>query len=264
MVVRISAGLPRDRTESTKGGVSEIYEAPKVLSEYLLFHYGAPEEILPADRDWPDGMREALDFPVRTTGHFSGAPVGRGLDLGCAVGRSTFEMGRSCGEVVGIDFSHAFVRAANTLRNGDPLPYERCEEAAISTSLMARIPEGTETSGISFEQGDAMDLPESLGSFDRVHAANLICRLPDPVRLLDRLPSLVKTGGELVLATPCTWLDEFTPRGNWPTSGTLDWLRLSLERDFLLVGTAEEPFLIRETARKFQWTSSLVTVWRRS
>jgi transposase-like protein len=37
----------------------------------------------------------------------------------------------------------------------------------------------------------------------------------------------------------------------------------ALAPGFTLVETAEEPFLIRETARKFQWTSSLLTRWRR-
>jgi SAM-dependent methyltransferase len=108
-----------------------------------------------------------------------------------------------------------------------------------------------------------MDLPADLGSFDRVHAANLICRLPEPRRLLDRLPALVRPGGELVLATPCTWLEEFTPPENWPGGATFDWLQSMLAPAFSLLQQADEPFLIRETARKFQWTTSLVTVWRR-
>jgi hypothetical protein len=66
------------------------------------------------------------------------------------------------------------------------------------------------------------------------------------------------------LATPCTWLEEFTPAENWPTAGTFDWLVEMLTPDFELIRQVEEPFLIRETARKFQWTSSLVTVWRRA
>lgn len=108
-----------------------------------------------------------------------------------------------------------------------------------------------------------MNLADDLGSFDRVHAANLLCRLPEPKRLLDRLPALVNAGGELVLATPCTWLEEFTPPENWPTAGTFEWLQECLVPHFSLIRRAEEPFLIRETARKFQWTTSLVTVWRR-
>ncbi len=243
--------------------MSGVYESNKVLSEYLLFHYGADDEVLPAGRDWPAGMRAALGFPVRTVGHFSAGNVARGLDLGCAVGRSAFEMARTCDEVVGIDYSSAFVAAAARLAAGGEVAYERLEEAAVVTGLAARLPGGVDGSKVRFEQGDAMDLRADLGSFDRVHAANLLCRLGRPMRLLERLPELVKPGGELVMATPCTWLEEYTPKENWPPCATVDWLKAELGSAFALAGEAEEEFLIRETARKFQWTSSLVTVWRR-
>ncbi|RYD61606.1 MAG: methyltransferase domain-containing protein [Verrucomicrobiaceae bacterium] len=243
--------------------MSSIYESDKLLAEYLLFHFGSADEILPPDRRWPDDMREALDFPVRTAGHFTSGTADRGLDLGCAVGRSAFEMARSCREVLGIDFSHAFVNAAEALRQGAVLDYGRREEAALTTPLKAAIPHGVDPGRLSFSQGDAMDLPEGIGSFDRVHAANLLCRLPEPRKLLERLPDLVKAGGELVLATPCTWLEEFTPPENWPSAGTFAWLEAALAPDFTLMRKTDEPFLIRETARKFQWTTSLVTVWQR-
>lgn len=240
-----------------------VYESEKQLSEYLLFHYGTAEEILPSDRVWPDGMHQALDFAKRTPTHFSAKRVSRGLDLGCAVGRSTFEMSRNSNEVIGLDFSHAFIAAAETLRTGKTVAYDRRDEAAITTRLQATVPFEIDTCKIRFVQGDAMDLPNDFGIFDRVHAANLICRLPEPKRLLDRLPSLVKRGGELVLATPCTWLEEFTPPENWPDIGTFEWLQQSLSPSFTLLKQTNEPFLIRETARKFQWTTSLVTVWQR-
>ena len=240
-----------------------IYETDKLLAEYLLFHFGTAEEILPPQGAWPEGMTAALDFAVRTTEHFSVGEVARGLDLGCAVGRSSFEMSRRCGEVVGMDFSHAFIRAAEALRGGAALDYSRREEAALVTDLIAHLPAGIDGGRSRFFQGDAMDLPADLGRFDRVHAANLVCRLPEPGRLLDRLPALVKPGGELVLATPCTWLEDFTPVENWPVRGTFDWLQAKLAPAFSLIRQADEPFLIRETARKFQWTTSLVTVWRR-
>lgn len=244
--------------------MNSIYESDKLLAEYLLFHFGTADEILPQDRTWPAGMREALEFPVRTAAHFSPERVARGLDLGCAVGRSAFEMARNCAQVIGVDFSHAFIRAAETLRAGGALAYKRSEEANLRTDLTARCHAGVDGENLCFQQGDAMNLPSDLGVFDRVHAANLLCRLSDPKRLLVRLPSLVKPGGELVLATPCTWLEEFTPAENWPTAGTFDWLVEMLTPEFELISQAEEPFLIRETARKFQWTSSLVTVWRRA
>jgi putative 4-mercaptohistidine N1-methyltranferase len=239
------------------------YESDKFLAEYLLFHYGTADEILPPDRMWPQGMRDALEFPSRTARSFSPGRVRAGLDLGCAVGRSTFEMARSCDHVTGIDFSHSFIRAAESLRIGNPIGYDRLDEGREITRLEARAPADIPADAIRFFQGDAMNLPPDLGAFDRVHAANLLCRLTEPVLLLDRISSLVAPGGELLLATPCTWLEEFTPPENWPDAGTFDWLLSRLSPAFTLVRRSEEPFLIRETARKFQWTTSLVTLWRR-
>ena len=238
----------------------DYYESDRLLAEYLLFQYGSPEEILPAGA--PAGMAGALDFAVRTVAGLPEGAGGRALDLGCAVGRSSYELSRTFTEVVGVDFSRRFVDAAAALRHG-PVAYLRHDEGHLTTPLEARLPEGVRPERVRFFRGDAMDLPEGLAGFDLVHAANLLCRLGDPRRLLDRLPGLVRPGGTLILATPCTWLETFTPPENWPPAGTLDWLESGLRENFTLLDTREEPFLIRETARKFQWTTSLLSRWRR-
>jgi 2-polyprenyl-3-methyl-5-hydroxy-6-metoxy-1,4-benzoquinol methylase len=108
-----------------------------------------------------------------------------------------------------------------------------------------------------------MDLRGDLGSFDIVHAANLLCRLAEPQRLLDRLAALVKPGGQLLLTTPCTWLEEFTPPANWPRGSTMEWLQDKLGAHFTLAHRADLPFLIREHARKYQWSVALGTRWVR-
>lgn len=244
--------------------MNAIYEDGKLLAEYLLFHYGSPDEILSAPDRTPAGMRDALDFPCRTVRRFTTGHAARGLDLGCAVGRSTFEMARSCEHVTGIDFSMSFIRAAQALQRGEALAYARLDEAHLSSNLTARAPTDVDASRVQFHHGDAMQLPQDLGGFDRVHAANLLCRLPKPALLLKRLPSLLNPGGELVLATPCTWLEEFTTSQNWPPGRTLDLLIESLSPDFTLINVTEEPFLIRETERKFQWTSSQTSLWSRN
>jgi putative 4-mercaptohistidine N1-methyltranferase len=239
------------------------YETQKLVDEYLLFHYGADEEILP----WKFGPREALGFPVRTvseTFDWSSVPEhARALDIGCAVGRSSFELARRCAEVVGIDFSQAFVDAAEKMRVKGRLDYRCLEEAATGSTLTAARPEGVEPDRVRFVRGDAMDLDGDLGTFDLVHAANLVCRLSDPGRFLSRLPDLVRSAGQLVLTTPCTWLEEFTPMANWPTASTLDLLKRHLEGTFILRRLLEMPFLIREHRRKFQWTVAQASVWER-
>jgi hypothetical protein len=69
-----------------------IYETRRLLDEYLLFHYGTPAEVLP----WENGPRDALGFPVRTVMELIDLPrtpcEAVALDLGCAVGRSSFEL----------------------------------------------------------------------------------------------------------------------------------------------------------------------------
>lgn len=241
--------------------MSNIYESSKLVDEYLLFHYGTEEDVLPAGSSWPEEMKRSLGFAERTVKWFSAGRSHRALDLGCAVGRAAFEMTKTSDEVIGVDYSHAFVAAAEALRGGETISYQRLEEGCRKTTLTARAP--FQADGLSFIQGDAMAIEETLGTFDRVHAANLLCRLSEPERLLKRLFSLVNPGGEVVLATPCTWLEEFTPMGNWPEGDTYDWLENHLGEGFSLVRRGEESFLIRETARKFQWTRSMVTVWKR-
>ena len=162
----------------------DVYETDRYVGEYLLFHYGKAKEILP----WQDGPVDALDFPVRTVGHFSLGKVARALDVGCAVGRSAFELGRTSGEVIGIDFSKAFIEAAEKIGNGDGLICQRLEEASEVSEVKVSAPEGAGEGQVSFEVGDAMNLRADLGSFDRVHAANLVCRLPEPRKFLARLP----------------------------------------------------------------------------
>ncbi len=235
-----------------------IYESQKLLDEYLLFHYAAPEEIA-APLTIPE---DALRFPARTASLVPGEG-GEVLDLGCAVGRSAFELTKRFDRVVGVDFSAAFVSAAEEIRSTGRKEYPRLDEGHRRTSLVATPPAGSRPDRICFETGDAMELRADLGVFDGVHAANLICRLAEPARLLHRLPDLVRPGGHLVITTPCTWLGEFTPPANWPDGSTLDWLRDRLDAAFSLQSSADLPFLIRETARKFQFTMAQASVWQR-
>jgi putative 4-mercaptohistidine N1-methyltranferase len=248
------------------------YETDKLLNEYLLFHYGKPTEVLPH----AFGPVDSLDYPVRCVSEcIASADLparARALDLGCAVGRSAFELARHFEKVIGIDYSHRFVAAAESIRTTDGIDYMRLEEGERATRLRAALPSGVDAERVRFEQGDAEALREGLGKFDAVLMANLIDRLRKPVRCLQRLPELVRAGGLLVVTSPYTWMEEYTPRADWlggrtgPEGGrnTLDGLKLQLEPAFCLESTRELPFLIREHARKYQWSVAQASLWRRA
>ncbi len=248
-----------------------LYESDRLLSEYLLFHYGTAGEILP----YPAGPAEALGYPVRcVTECVDPAPLrpdSRALDLGCAVGRSSFELARWCGEVVAIDYSHRFIAAAQELQKNGSLTYERTDEGTLRTPLTARISDDIDRTRVRFETGDAMDLRDHLGAYDVVLMANLIDRLSHPGRCLERLSGLVNPGGQLVITSPYTWMPDFTEPTQWlggyERAGqrvtTLDGLHQHLDKDFTLLTRKDLPFLIREHARKFQWSMAEATLWRR-
>jgi putative 4-mercaptohistidine N1-methyltranferase len=247
------------------------YDSQRALSEYLLFHYGTADQILP----WSFGPVTALNYPVRCVtelldlGRLS--PQARALDLGCAVGRSTFELARYCAEVIGLDASEQFIQTARLLREHGSVPYRYVEEGELVTEAIASVPEGVDRGRVRFLHGDAQALPETLGPFDVVLMANLLDRLPEPARCLKALGELVNRGGQLIITTPCTWLREYTPRDHWlggfardgrPVR-TLDSLRLHLDPCFELSLVKDIPFLIREHARKFQWSVAMGSRWNR-
>lgn len=251
------------------------YETQKMVNEYLLFHYGAPDEVLP----YPDGPREAVDFAVRAVTEMIDhnripSHGGRAFDLGCAVGRSSFVLSQWFDETLGIDFSQAFVDAADQLADAGHLAYERVDEGVLTTQLEAKLPAGARRETVRFLQGDAMDLPDDLGSFDLVLMANLLCRLPHPRRCLDRIPDLVNPGGQLIITSPYTWLDEFTPRDEWlggfhnteddSPVVTIDTLTDILGTHFQQAKRRNLPMLIREHSRKFQWTMVEGSLWIRN
>ena len=247
------------------------YENNRILNEYLLFHYGAPEEIL----SLPNGPSDALNFQVRCVDflikHSQFQTHNQALDLGCAVGRASFELARYANRVLGIDYSVQFIKKANELKCNGATEFESVSEGGLVDNLVAKIPEGIDTNCIDFIQGDACDLPMALGGFDLVLMANLIDRLPKPRACLKSLSCLVKQGGVALITSPYTWMEEYTPKEEWlggfmkngePVK-SIETLRTFLEDDFELLECLDLPFIIREHIRKFQWTVAQGSVWRR-
>jgi len=247
------------------------YETDSALSDYLLFHYGTPEQLAPYDFS-PSG---ALHFPVRCVAdclELGRLPSkARALDLGCAVGRSTFELARHCAQVLGIDYSACFVAAARRLQQMGAMPFSYAEEGDLTTPATASVPPDIDRTRATFERGDAQEVPADFGRFAVVLMANLIDRLQQPERCLLQMERLVNPGGQLILTSPYTWLAEFTPRENWlggfercgQRVKTFDTLRQILSPHFELAARKNLPFLIREHARKFQWSVAEATVWIR-
>lgn len=252
--------------EQVKGLTADAnpYETGQLLSQYCEFHYG--EEYF-----------SAPNFPARCAGlciEFMGRRnKGRALDVGCAVGRSAFELARHFSHVTGVDFSESFIRIARQVRDTGVIRYR----VPVEGELFETVERSLEHLGLTgvrervdFVRADALALPEELTGYDLIFAGNLIDRLPSPRLFLSSLRRRLTPQGLLVLTSPYTWMAEFTPREQWlggfSRDGkdvfTLDGLKKALSSQFDLVADPlEVPFVIRETVRKYQHTIAQMTVW---
>lgn len=244
-----------------------MYETDAAVSQYCEAHYGPSYfgvENFPAKcaRICVDAM---ADRPRR-----------RALDLGCAVGRLTFELARSFDWVTGLDFSARFIRIAVQLREKGSVHYELPEEGEIVSYHEARLSDSNLErlkDKVEFFQADATNLKPLFSNYDLIFAGNLIDRLYAPGKFLSAVHERLNEGGLLVLSSPYTWLKDFTARDKWiggfrkdgEPYTTLEGIRDLLKDHFRPLGEPRDvEFVIRETRRKFQHIISQLTIWERT
>jgi putative 4-mercaptohistidine N1-methyltranferase len=243
-----------------------MYESDQAVSQYCEAHYGA-------------SYFNVDNFPARcarlAVAYMEGRPRKRALDIGCAVGRSAFELAKTFDFVNGLDFSARFIRIAFQMQEKGVARYEMVEEGDIVSYHEHRLAEfGLEgvADRVEFFQADAANLKPRFSGYDLILAANLIDRLYDPQAFLATIHERLNMGGILVIASPYTWLEEFTRRENWVGGirkdgepyTTLDGLADLLDGHFQMIDSPRDvEFVIRETRRKFQHTVSQLTAWKR-
>ena len=265
------------------------YESDKLLSEYMMLHYGAADDVAPFE----SLPREWLAFPQRCAQLVDkwatrlGVPKDRALDVGCAVGGSTFELGRTFENVVGVDLSQSFIDAAQRIQSEGSVAYFRPDQGVLGQTCEAHLASAAEAAVVPavasaaqgevvFARADACALPRALGNFDACLLANLLCRLPSPRACLEQLggPSgLVRPGGLAVIVSPYSWMEQHTPKSTWlggyvgadgqPVYSDAALRALLDEHGFDLLDEEDMPLLIREHQRKYQLIVSHAMVFRR-
>ena len=265
-----------------------VYESDASLHMYLGLHYpssGVDEGVDPilAHNNKPN---HGIRFPHRVANLLSSLNPektnNKALDMGCAVGGSSFELAKTFDQVDAFDFSENFIAAAKAMQAQEQIRFRIPVEAELFEEVRAVHEQGVTPevlSRVNFFTGDACDITNmakdgKLASYDGVIMSNLLCRLPDPLACLNGLGGIVNMGGVVVLVTPFSWLTEFTPRSKWlggfydPVSKapirSKDVLKEVMEnRGFEKIHEEEIPLIIREHQRKYQYIVSEATGWRK-
>lgn len=243
-----------------------IYETDELVSQYLDFQYG--EEYFGVENFAKVCAQKAIGYSKNTQQR-------RALDLGCATGRASFELAESFDYVDGVDYSQAFIDAAVELQKNGQINYSQNGEGELKHPVLVDMTMYNFRDSCvkaAFFQGDACALAERFSGYDLVMATNLIDRLYQPELFLTTIHERINDDGILVLTSPYTWKEEYTQKTFWIGGykdekgnevSTLEGLKGILESHFELIATEDVPFVIRETARKFQHTISQMSVWRK-
>jgi SAM-dependent methyltransferase len=200
-------------TESLLGDVAGP-GSPLDASRYQVASYGRvhwgdldPDEPLPAG----EGIAALADAALAL---LPAAPTGAWLDLGCSLGRTTFELAARTGDLaLGLDLNVAMLRAARgVLRTGRAVyPHRRVGVVYDRKDVPAAQAAAPR---VDFWACDVLHLPFADATAAGALALNLIDCVGHPFHLLHEIGRVVGRGHAL-LSSPYDWSTNATPYENW-------------------------------------------------
>jgi len=274
------------------GPGAEILETRTAVDRLLLTHYGRPQDVLPDlflnSSDSNNNILElALEYPSKLallcerhckalcdfTGEYGDATA---LDLGCGVGATTFDLSRAFLRVIGLDSTKTYINAAKTLKERGWMRYSSTTEGELTREHSSVVAEDIERVRVNFATvADLSSIPRDFtGPHDAVLAANLLCRVHDPLKFIAQLPKLVRPGGVAVLSSPYDWNESCTSRNHWlggfkgrdgEEVHSAERLKAAMKGEFELIAEEELPFLVgKEHGRRYEIGLAHATVWKRT
>lgn len=135
---------------------------------------------------------------------------GCALDIGCAVGRLSFELSTTHARVVGIDTSISFIQKARQLMRTRKLRFDLIVEGFMTEERACDFNTEWNCDRIDFIVADALALPFPRNFFATVTSINILEKVSHPLRhLLDVNRVLQDQQSMFVFSDPFSW-DETT------------------------------------------------------
>jgi SAM-dependent methyltransferase len=193
-----------------------------------------PEKILPMTRD----TAGYGSFPMRSSylwshysEYFNGSSAtdaykkwaavftpqkGWALDIGCSVGRLTFELTKTHDRAVGIDTSISFIQAARELAAKGLLEFDLIMEGQITQARSSALDPDFTFGSAEFIVADAMFLPFRSDRFTTASSVNILEKVPDPSRHLSEANRVMdKTNARFLFSDPFSWDETISSPDRW-------------------------------------------------
>ncbi|WP_320044197.1 methyltransferase domain-containing protein [uncultured Desulfobacter sp.] len=171
------------------------YNSFSMLSSYLWSHYS----------EFFNGP-DATDAYQKWARAFGSQRSGWALDIGCSVGRLTFEMTKTHDRAVGLDTSISFVRAARELAAKKRLAFELIMEGQITEKRSCELDPAFGFEQAEFIVADAMALPFRSRRFSSVSSVNILEKVPNPLlHLAQANRVMVEKDARFLFSDPFSW-----------------------------------------------------------
>lgn len=169
------------------------YNSRSMLSAYLWSHFSEffnGPDATDAYRVWSSLLPETS---------------GCALDIGCSVGRLSFELSNTHSQVIGIDTSLSFIRKARELLLRNHLEFDLIIEGHITETRSCQLDQWN-LSGVEFIVADALALPFPRSHFATVTSVNVLEKVPQPTRhLMDVNKVLRDKDAVFLFSDPFSW-----------------------------------------------------------
>ena len=245
---------------------NDVYETDPEVAQYCESHYGEDHFEI---ENYPEKIAQI------SLAKMQGRSKKRALNLGCKVGRSTFELAVEFDSVTGLDATARTIKIAVDMKDKGYALYALPKEGEIYTFHEKRLTDlGLDgvRDKVEFYQADASNLIERHKDYDLILIDNLIDRIYDPKKLLNNVHNRVNPGGLLLISSTYDWQKKHTEKQKWvggfKEAGenviSLEGLKQLLEPHFKFMGEPMDiPYVIRETTRKYQHCIAELTIWER-
>ncbi|MEM5570806.1 5-histidylcysteine sulfoxide synthase [Aliarcobacter butzleri] len=218
---------------------NNFYESDESISSYCDLYYGKDNLYT----NYVDLLRPYLKDLKNS----------KALDLGCCVGRTSFELAKIYDEVLGIDFSANYINIGVKLKLYDFVNYKikkedkTFEERAISLKDfdLEKVKDK-----VSFMQGDACNLKEIYKDFDLIFYSSLIDKLYYPKKFLEDVSRRINKNGFFVFLSSHNWFNEYINENN-------------LFLEFELFDKIEVSSFIKMKNKNYENKTLLMSIWRK-
>ncbi len=179
------------------------YETPQVASSYLWSHYSdimADPEACNAYSTWAN---------MSTDTELS-------IDIGCSVGRMTFEMAQKSKFTIGVDLSSTFIAIAKKLQKNGFIEFNLIIEGELTAKNRITLPDNWDLSNIEFIVADALHLPFKKDIFSQLASLNILDKVPKPLDHLKEINRVSKTkNSRLIFSDPFSWSTDCAKKKDW-------------------------------------------------